>query len=445
MIPSTRSLSVPSTVRTPRTTADIVTPILDMAVRTGPEGKPLLTSSMFDSYRSFLDNVVRMALDSGIKTAPLTPKATTGNDYANLLADPDVQEEKTPGEMLANGSVAHFNSREGDDRITVKAEKVVTDILARRGNDLVSITARWVTDIDGGSGNDVIGIDAESVARVKGGADDDVITIHAHGDGSLDELLSRSTGSGSVSQVEGNKGNDTIDIIADDTVTDVSSGSGRDDVHITAKEVRNVDAGEGIDKVSIAADIVDMVDAGSANDDVTIKGRRVSNISGGDGADRITITHKGTDKAAISLVDGGRGNDTISVDVEGTVNGVEGGDGKDLIVIQADEISHVSGGAGDDRMSLVSRGKEISVDFSGLDGHDDVSTNRDLVVNYSGPKGSGLAGAKLTKIGTDSYRLSFPDSDATMTIHYTPDDGRGGVTEAAIKGNTIVFQKKLSA
>lgn len=247
-------------------------------------------------------------------------------------------------------------------------------------------------NLEGGGGRDKLtvaggasvgGIVAGGYAGADASAaldDADLIIINTSGSvggvkGNLGDDLIYVVGSSTVKgNVEGNEGNNQIrigglaalpdaSVPTTDAVTvtgDVRGGDGQatdgnNQIWVLggAHVAGNVIGGNGNDILVLngtTAVIDGATDGGAGNDIIALMKGSVGSVSGGDGDDRISL-----DGATVAgMIDGGEGNNTIMLNA-GSAAGVSTGAGADSITLAGAFIGgDISSGAGDDVINLVS-------------------------------------------------------------------------------------------
>lgn len=455
-------------------------------------------------------------------TANKVDYVSTGSGNDSIVVKAKGDDAVTEGiAAIDSGSVTRVAGGDGDDSILVEAEQLAHDIGGGNGNDTVLVAANYASKISGGNGDDVVKIVAHSVDSVAGNVGDDDIEIEATIEKGIDGEWKLGSRQGDVSNITSDVGNDKIVIRAENSVYDIDSGSGDDAVSITSNELRNLKTGSGNDQVVVNAQGIFQVDTGAGSDTLMLSAKevsgistsygddsllinagRVANINTGSGNDTVIIksdeginelnTGDGDDlisvdtnkimspeeysdsrriKPVISNINGGAGSDKITLLSDNLVTDVNGGGGNDIIDISAAKIYDISGGKGDDtlNLSLVSpdsnvlfenasiedfdtNGKyadfekvklqPIRVRFAEGDGNDTINTTDDLeIMRYSadGTRELGLEGAKLEKLGTDKYRLTFAKSNDSITINCFEPGRTPGFYQPRIEGNKILL------
>jgi hypothetical protein len=146
-------------------------------------------------------------------------------------------------------------------------------------------------------------------------------------------------------------GNDSLSIAAG-RIAGVYAGAGNDAIAVTSLSQRDdaidlVDGGDGDDAISISSSGgVRATQAGVGNDAIAIAALRdVWVVEAGSGDDAVAIATGGS----ASDVDGGEGDDTISISARGGIENIDGGSGDDVIAVKSlGTVWGVYGGSGDD-------------------------------------------------------------------------------------------------
>lgn len=345
--------SIFSKQNTMRSSTAILKSILNKDRTPEPGMMPLLTGDGFRTDDSFVANIARLVMEMRGQNGSFVTKAVASESQG-------VQGKYITVKSADAGKI--FGDT-GNDKITINSSRV-DYVSARSGDDEITITATGeknkvsglsaldsgsVTRIYGGDGKDTIDISAEElVSEVQGGNGDDAVTVKS-------SIASRITGgegndtiaviARSVEGVEGNAGDDQISILATvdpelDDKLQRSSDSG---------SVRKVLGGVGKDTIVIDADRqVTGVDAGSGDDSVTIRAKEIYSIDAGSGNDTVDLT--GENVAGINT---GSGDDTVSA--KGSViSNLFSGYGADKIDLEADYVFGVDGGSGNDAVFVES-------------------------------------------------------------------------------------------
>ena len=287
---------------------------------------------------------------------------------------------------------------EGNDtiRLTLGNTNVVkTRINGNENNDVISnfeipLTGNWEgSTVFGGSGNDIIDLNTNVTSSL--------LLFGNTGDDTIESGTGNDT-------VIGGDGADAITIDGGDNLVygdnnpafdGTNLGTGNDIIVIKSPSSfagnNTVFAGAGNDSVTVTTNGNNIVVLDIGNDVATILGNGNNSVTGNDGNDIIKITSSG-----INTVLGGSGNDLITFIAPsfpaGTAYGygeggddtlivwdalnasLEGGDGNDLIQIQAHGDVQVGGGAGNDIIRFINF-SPLSASISGGAGADLITEN----------------------------------------------------------------------
>ncbi|WP_286829546.1 M10 family metallopeptidase C-terminal domain-containing protein, partial [Kordiimonas sp. UBA4487] len=246
--------------------------------------------------------------------------------------------------------------------------------------------------------------------------------------------------SGSPGHIDGGDGQDTVSFADFDEALDVSISGGLqlsiDDLRIN--HIEAVIATDLADKIIVNDNVTVF---GGAGDDTLSNSYYSGVLDGGDGADLISGA-SGTD-----ALYGGNGDDTItsSASSYGTGDTIDGGSGNDLITIAGNGKAVISGGDGDDTVS-VNKGAHVT----GGAGNDLIISAGDDTRFYFG---SGWGSDTIEGFDAGSERLSLATtglSFADLTITAQGDDalvsdGSGnsilltGVDASALTAEDFIF------
>ena len=245
-----------------------------------------------------------------------------------------------------------------------------------------------------------------------------------------------------VGTVDSGEGADEVSILAR-RVNGIATGQGADALSVVARSVRNIatdpdDTTPGApDAVAIAALRVNGVSTGGGDDAVAILGLQVSDISTGSGNDAISVIAE-----QVNRIDGGAGDDVIAVQLGvgdaspsldptppqtaedrmlSAVNGgvqVDGGSGSDTIAVTTDATIGLSGGTGNDSLTL--NGGTAGLFYALGDGDDTVAlgAGTEALVQISAD-----LGAYMVQTDADSLTLTF----STGSITFTGLEGSGAI------------------
>ena len=270
-----------------------------------------------------------------------------------------------------------------------------------------------------------------------------------------------------MSIVAAQKDDVSVSVEAKGENVSVKTGNGNDEINVNAQSVQHIYAGDGDDSLRIMTrgekvfDIfgyrrasVENVEGGAGNDRISIDSHAgVRNVDGSSGSDEITIVSSsvqsdGPESAApadlIELVYGGSGDDTISIRSSGSVMSTYGGDGDDLIEIEANGAAFITGGAGNDTIHLQSSGSYIG----GGDGNDHIiiESERDRISTIVFSKGSDLLeiDGAVSIVGLARGKDPFDLSDVTIE-RVAPDTIVLGKKSRAEDRLTIRFSGEMAS
>ncbi len=264
-----------------------------------------------------------------------------------------------------------------------------------------------------------------------GNSDNNKITIksgaevnNVYGEDGDDTIMN----SGTVNNIYGGKNADSIDNMG--TVNNTISGGKGADVIRSNGTVTDINGDNGNDSITVGAKgTVTNVSGGDGNDSITNNGSIKRELYGNNDHDTITIGTKGT----ASEVYGGRGNDTIIN--HGTVTGIDGGKGDDQVYflggtvkegISGDERNETSGdilylttlttavvGTADNGKAKSPNDSNIfwnnfeSLALWGTDGDDRITIDGNAAIDYVYGNG-----------GNDTLTIDFSNGPITNTINY---------------------------
>ena len=290
-----------------------------------------------DAYSNFTANTVLNVLAGDDVIGNFESRVTINGDAGN---DTIIN---TANSVIANGGI-------GNDSIENQGGYYVT-IAAGDGNDYISNYGYPVT-IDGGTGNDTI-YNSGRNAKITGGAGKDSI---------------RNYGGDSVNIDAGND-NDYIYNYTSSSVS-INAGAGDDYIENSVGSYTTINAGEGKDTVYNYADSIS-INGGAGNDSIYSDSTSGEvSINGGTGDD--TIKEYGNN----STINGGDDNDSIYH--VGNNSSITGGNGDDTIIddyISGTNVNYgntLNGGAGNDVISVSTRNR-YAIQYSQGDGNDTIT------------------------------------------------------------------------
>jgi hypothetical protein len=205
--------------------------------------------------------------------------------------------------------------------------------------------------------------------------------------GGEDSQSSVNSTNGYILDATGTEAADTIDMQAI-SAYNVNAGDGDDTVNIRAVSLAVLDGGRGDDTLNLAADYAGAVDAGDGDDKISFAGNIADAISGGAGSDTLKVNAR-------------------------TILGADGGAGNDNLYLEGERI-FASGGAGDDTITIVSKGdRAAELSFAAGDGKDTINATGALDIRFT----SAISGPVPT--GSRAYMpddLEITVSDAKIVI-----------------------------
>lgn len=204
--------------------------------------------------------------------------------------------------------------------------------------------------------------------------------------------------------------------------------AGNDALSIAAYLIRDISTGAGDDALALRGRVVRDVDAGAGNDAIAIKAAVVTGVTGGEGDDAIAVDAKvgvaGVSNAAAWFAVAAEPvvatNGEVSASVGAAARAyadVDGGAGNDVISVRTASVIGVAGGTGDDTINAVSG--VVSLVYGAGDGKDTVNV---------------AAGAQVVlQIADDvaGYTVEFGQDSMTVRM------GEGSVTFSGIGAGTV--------
>jgi hypothetical protein len=190
--------------------------------------------------------------------------------------------------------------------------------------------------------------------------------------------------------------------------------SGDEDVNlgtvVTANSI-NATNSTGILTVTAGAS-AKSVTGGSGADQLTLNGGRIHTLDGGAGNDTITVTSTN----ATSTINGGAGNDGITItDVDQYV--VIGGAGTDNFNVGANVATTIVGGDGSDTLTITTGGVDFAAGFAvaGVEKLNVTATNG--TTDFTAAEFAGLASSEITgNTATDVIQITAAASGSTLDM-----------------------------
>ena len=156
-----------------------------------------------------------------------------------------------------------------------------------------------------------------------------------------------------IDAILGTKGSDQIDIVGQNVMGALTTGTGNDTVTLTGGSRINSGAtlGQGHDQFAMSSGAVNgCVDMGAGRDAVTLSGHAtVDAVVTGNGKDTVTLT----DNAFAASIRTGNGKDSVSIDGRAGAELIHTGNGKDTINLSHKaDVDLVDGGTGKDNLTV---------------------------------------------------------------------------------------------
>lgn len=406
---------------------------------------------------------VTTTVDGGAGYDSLT--GSTGND---LMAIDSVEYVDGLGgndqvTMLASGSVTTWQvesvyGSSGEDSIyaDVPGGPILVD--GRGGDDYIDVGDNTPTDatVYGGTGNDTMYVMATNSALVYGDDADgyepddgsDSITV-GHYWNAVDNVTVYAEG-----------GNDTVTVYAD-VQASVSGGGGDDNMYVADDYYWNVldnatvDGGAGNDTITVGENwywwggvLNATVTGGSGTDTIVVNGEAFDgslNASGGSENDSVSVYY-GEDVT----VTGEGGDDTLDAYYFYDTASVDGGAGNDTITVQgwgnSGSTATVLGGTGDDDITVTTYGTDTAtITGGGDDGDDKITLN---VATDAGEET--LVFGDITYDGLQNENLNTQGTDAISGFNWEPTGPTAGAEDlldfSAFNGGTtaVVFSGAMA-
>lgn len=219
----------------------------------------------------------------------------------------------------------------GDDNIDIFGNGDNT-VRLHTGNDDLVINGNGDNDINSGEGNDRVVINGNGTHDIflEGGND----TLIINGNATLQNVAFNNNGN--QTDIDAGAGNDQITVNGSGTHV-VLLGAGHDSFTINGSGNQTVYGDTGNDSVLINGNGNQFIDAGADHDRVTITGSGYHDITLGTGNDWLQIQGIGSNTLDTDI-NAGDGNDTVDVWLNHRLD-VDLGNGSDLIILRADDVS----------------------------------------------------------------------------------------------------------
>lgn len=300
---------------------------------------------------------VRNNIDAGDGDNEVTVSGTVSNGVISGSGNDRIKIEES-------GTVRNISSGGGNDNIIVEGS-VLGNIDAGNGDNTITVLGS-TGDINTNSGNNTVSI--SGVAKnVVTGEGDDIINVSGSvnsvdaGDG--DNEIVVKTGAKVTGTISSGSGVDNITVEKSGIVQHISSGNGDDSIIVEGSVTGNLNSGNGNNIITILGSAQNVI-TGSGKDTVNISGN-VNSVNAGGGANEIIVTGMVSND-----ITSGSGNDIINI--SGSVNNIDVGSGNDEIVVSGEVLNNVVLGAGNDNITIKG-GAEVSGTISGGDGDDTIN------------------------------------------------------------------------
>jgi len=276
---------------------------------------------------------------------------------------------------------ANTGGTSGDDLLYGSSSAEAIDGLA--GNDTIN-GGGGADTITGGDGNDTVTYN-DNAKQILGGAGIDTLVVNSDAISAKFDLNSTTDqvtdGSNTTIVVRGFENMDATKASNDITIDHINAetaslilGNGNDTITSlekgTISGTLSVNTNGGNDTITVGDTKVKFsIEGGAGNDTFNLADLTAANAStsssvyGGDGNDTFNL-----DNEVRVSVYGGAGNDTINANATNINDYVEGGDGDDIYIVTATNLTNadtIKGGAGTDTIST--NGQAAALDLTGKD------------------------------------------------------------------------------
>ncbi len=265
------------------------------------------------------------------------------------------------------------------------------------------------------------------------------------------------TGNGSIQNgADLGAGNDTLDINSTDLIDQyavtltgaVSAGDGNDvaNVRNIVAVGQTIDGGNGDDQLTVGGinTNIGTLTGGNGNDELVITGGTFFDVLGGADNDKLMLTGGtlATPITVTNIIDGGTGNDEVTIDIVGTVGTVDGQLGNDSITLAGGTVTvGLFGGAGNDTINWTSA-TATTPSILGGDDSDTVNIN-DAAINLTGVVLDGGGNVDPTDGEVDTLNLNnawtgnLTGANTTNWETININGGTVGFSDAAITAGTL--------
>lgn len=331
----------------------------------------------------------------------------------------------------------YINATYSKNNITLKGEKNTFEqvlnstntIKTGNGEGIFNFGKDSINNVKTGNGVNTFTLENNSISAIVTGSGDDTFNISLSGRG--------------VANIKSGKGTDTLNITdtyssswMDSKIT-ADLGDGVDYVYITPTSdtseytaYTDIKTGSGDDNVEISAGLINKINTGAGKDYIVVKNTTkttsLSTIKAGNDSDTIRLN------GGTSVVYGENGEDEITA--TGGINTIYGGSGVDTIISSGGQ-NIIYSGAGKDKIVLTSGTNSIYADgdiVSIIDGNNAIHTVK--------------GGNKINVQGGTLNRIYLEKGNNTVNIKATTDEDVSSNADINITAgkNTINIEGKLN-
>ncbi|MGR3760147.1 hypothetical protein ACUXV3_08430 [Roseobacteraceae bacterium NS-SX3] len=294
-------------------------------------------------------------------------------------------------------------------------------LLSGNGSAAVSLRAQEVEGLRTGAGNDAVTVQAGTIRSVSTGAGADAVAL----EGEVVDGVRTDPGGG-ARRYRGDWRN------WDFAKADSPRQGSADSLAVRARHAANLYTGGGDDAIAVQAGTVNNIRAGRGDDGITVEAVLVTGIRGGAGDDAITVSAErsletgapgrrwmqeaGWRAARQAVdVDGGSGNDSITLHTRGSLT-ARGGTGDDEILLQGGNVAlSYREGDGDDVVTL-SGGANVVIRLDELDGYAITRGEDNLTLNFG--DGQSITFENLSQGG--AIAVAAGREDEVEMLHQPP-------------------------
>lgn len=347
----------------------------------------------------------------------------------------------------------------GNDTITATVNNAVIGLSAVSGIEIITAGGFTGVSISGTGNNDTLNFAATtltSIVKIDGGAGADAITGSAGADTILgsggDDTLSGSDGNDTFQYtgtangfdaLDGGLGTDTITALANSTIIGLTSISGIEAISagsFTGVSIAGSTIADTLDFTGVTLTAITKIDGGGGNDTITgsagadtlLGSGGDDTVNGGDGND--TIQYTGTANG-FDAVTGGLGTDTISALANSTVIGLTSISGIETITAGSFTGVYIAGSGNNDTLDFTGMTLTAITKIDGGGGNDTiVGTTAANTILGSGGDDTINAGS-----GNDTIQYT-----GTSNGFDAVDGGDGTDTISALANNTVIGLSALA-